>query len=677
VSIRARLAMVAGASVLLSMIAVAPPATASTTAASQLPALLVEATETTSPAYDRDLFEHWVDLDGDGCNTRYEVLIEESTTPATVGMGCSLTGGTWVSPYDGVTATTPTEIEIDHVVALAEAWRSGASAWSDEQRRSFANDLGVPYALTAASSASNQSKSDKDPAEWLPTNTAYTCEYVIGWTLTKYRWSLAVDAAELSALQTVLSGECGATEVTLPEVMIVVSEEPETPQTDIAAFPTGVTRLAGLSRYDTALAAAQRYAANVPAVFVATGMNFPDALSAASAAARLGGPLLLTPWAEVPVNVLDEIARLSPEKIYVVGGADVVSAHAFDQLASLAATERLAAIDRYGTGLAVVNSAFATATTAIVATGRTYPDALAATGAAGKLGAPVVLVDGTAGVVPEPVLQELNRLGVESIAIAGGTGAVSAAIESHLRSAGFGVSRLAGPDRYGTAAAINSQYFGAGSTDTMFLATGLNFPDALAGAAMAGRLGAPLYVTAKDCVPQSARDAILGMAAAKTVVMGDVGVVSDAAAANLGCLTSSIPTISGTLKVGHILTAQAGTWTPGTSLSYQWLVNGAAVGGGTTLALTSAHQGKTIAVRVTGALAGYVTVVQTSRPTAAVAGADPTPPPPPANPGNTKNCGDFTTQWAAQVWFNTYYPYYGDVAQLDSDGDLVACESLP
>ena len=296
------------------------------------------------------------------------------------------------------------------------------------------------------------------------------------------------------------------------------------------------------------------------------------------------------------------------------------------------------------------------------------------------LGAPVILVDGAAPTVTGALIDALRDLGVQNVAIAGGTGAVSTGIQSQLQSGGFGVTRLAGNDRYGTAAVINSSYFPSGSTDTIFLATGLNFPDALAGAAMAGRLGAPLYVSATGCVPQSVRNSILTLTPAKTVVIGGTAVVSDAAAANLGCLTSSIPTISGTVKVGYTLTANAGTWTPGTSLSYQWLVNGSPVGGGTTLALTSAHQGKTIAVRVTGALAGYVTVVQTSRATAAVAGADPVAPPPPtkpANPGNTKNCSDFSTWWSAQSWFNTYYPYYGDVAQLDADGDLIACESLP
>lgn len=186
--------------------------------ASDLPGLLRIAAETTSPRYDRDLFEHWIDADGDRCNTRYEVLIEESTTPVTISSGCWIDGGTWVSALDGGWANSPSQIEIDHHIPLAEAWRSGASAWNDAQRRDFANDLGAVYMLNASSSVANQSKGDKDPGEWLPTNTAHTCEYVATWALAKYRWSLAVDSVEFAAIERELSGACGDTVVTLPDV---------------------------------------------------------------------------------------------------------------------------------------------------------------------------------------------------------------------------------------------------------------------------------------------------------------------------------------------------------------------------------------------------------------------------------------------------------------------------
>jgi hypothetical protein len=78
--------------------------------------------------YSRNLFKHWIDADKDGCNTRYEVLIAEATVKPRVGAGCYLTGGKWRSVYDAKVFTKPTGLDIDHMVPLAEAWRSGAWA---------------------------------------------------------------------------------------------------------------------------------------------------------------------------------------------------------------------------------------------------------------------------------------------------------------------------------------------------------------------------------------------------------------------------------------------------------------------------------------------------------------------------------------------------------------------
>jgi len=616
--------------VVASGLLIATPASADTVTAADLPTLLRSAAETTTPAYNRDRFEHWIDADADGCNTRYEVLIEESLTAVTVGSGCSLTGGTWLSVLDGAPASSPTEVEIDHLVALAEAWRSGASSWTDEQRRAFANDLDVPYALHAVSSASNQSKADKDPAEWLPSNVDFRCEYAISWSLVKYRWSLAADPAEIAALAGLFVDECGATEVTLPTVMIADEPAPDPdpdpapepdpgPQTVISGFPNGLTRLAGSNRYITATELSKRYAPDVPAVFVATGTNFPDALAASAAAALVGGPLLLTPTASLPVEVRTEIERLKPRKIYILGNTGAVSDAVASTLSGIAPVERVGGPNRYETGLGIVNATFSSAETAFIATGRTFPDALAATGAAGAQGAPVILVDGMGTTVPSSTLATLQRLGVQSVAIAGASGAVSNGIANQLSSAGYAVSRFGGADRYETAALINNAFFSSASSDTMFLSTGTNFPDGLAGGAVAGRLGAPLYVTDGTCVPPAVRSSIINLAPVKRVVLGSEPTVSDAAAANLGCLSSPVPAISGTVRVANTLTAIAGTWSPGTSLSYRWLASGAVVGTGTSLALTSAHQGKTITVQVTGSLSGYATVTRVSKATAAVA----------------------------------------------------------
>jgi len=155
--------------------------------------------ETSDSGYDRDLFNHWIDANGDGCNTRCEVLRLErrATLPG-------LSNGGWLSLYDGKVTENPSEFDIDHVVALGEAWRSGASQWDGARRQAFANDLDDPLALIAVSASSNRSKSDSDPSGWQPPNKDYWCEYVTAWMAIKLKWDLAVDPIEFTALQSIV-----------------------------------------------------------------------------------------------------------------------------------------------------------------------------------------------------------------------------------------------------------------------------------------------------------------------------------------------------------------------------------------------------------------------------------------------------------------------------------------
>lgn len=159
--------------------------------------------------YEREAFEHWVDADGDGCDTRREVLLAEALDAPAVGDGCRLSGGRWRSAYDGIVVTDAAELDIDHVVALAEAWDSGAWAWSEGRREAFANDLAVPWALIAVTAAANRAKRDLDPADWLPPRAESRCGYLVAWVAVKVRWGLAVDAVERVALAR-LAGACAA-----------------------------------------------------------------------------------------------------------------------------------------------------------------------------------------------------------------------------------------------------------------------------------------------------------------------------------------------------------------------------------------------------------------------------------------------------------------------------------
>lgn len=160
------------------------------------------ATETRS-GYDRDKFRMWVDADADCLYTRDEVLRAESRTTPRI-RSCDVVRGRWVSYYDEAVWTHPSDVDIDHLVPLAEAWDSGARRWNAVTRERYANDLGDPRALVAVTDNVNQSKGDQDINEWLPSHRR--CRYLTEWTAVKTRWSLRVDAAEKRAMRRLAAG---------------------------------------------------------------------------------------------------------------------------------------------------------------------------------------------------------------------------------------------------------------------------------------------------------------------------------------------------------------------------------------------------------------------------------------------------------------------------------------
>ncbi|MFF8729917.1 HNH endonuclease family protein [Streptomyces sp. NPDC015171] len=163
--------------------------------------------------YQRTSFRHWnAGADpSDGCNTRAEVLLSEAVDPPEVLPGCKLSGGRWWSYYDSKWITSAGALDVDHMVPLAEAWDSGASQWTAARREAYANDLGASTSLVAVSAASNRSKADQDPAQWLPPTVEVTCRYAAEWIGTKLRWGLTADAAELEALDAIAEGCPGTT----------------------------------------------------------------------------------------------------------------------------------------------------------------------------------------------------------------------------------------------------------------------------------------------------------------------------------------------------------------------------------------------------------------------------------------------------------------------------------
>ncbi|MBA2695634.1 MAG: cell wall-binding repeat-containing protein, partial [Actinobacteria bacterium] len=280
--------------------------------------------------------------------------------------------------------------------------------------------------------------------------------------------------------------------------------------------PPQVVRLDGVDRYDTAARVSALFPPRADTVFVATGENYPDALAAAARAGSLGGPVLLTHPDELPQVTRIELQRLRPDTVILVGGTAAVSGPVEDELRAAApgaTVTRYAGKDRYETA-GLIAQDVATAEVVYVATGRNFPDALAGAARAGALDAPVLLV--TPDAVPAATARQLDRLDPERIVLLGGTGAVSTQVEEELE--GYGpVQRVAGADRYGTAVMIAQDYE---TSHDVFVATGLDWPDALAGAARSGHVEAPMLLVKTSTIPPVTWDELERLDPGRVFVLG-------------------------------------------------------------------------------------------------------------------------------------------------------------
>jgi putative cell wall-binding protein len=305
-------------------------------------------------------------------------------------------------------------------------------------------------------------------------------------------------------------------------------------------LPTGSaripsTRLAGADRYGTAVAiSAATFAPDVPVAYIASGTNFPDALAGAPAAAHEGGPVLLVPPGSLPASTAAELIRLRPARIVVLGGPSSVSEVVRTALRAYTtgSVDRIGGADRYDTAARVSAATFDPgAPVAFIATGATFPDALAGAAVAGHLGGPVLLTRATA--LPATTKAELVRLQPSQIVVLGSAASVSDAVLATLHGYTAGaVTRLAGPDRYATAAAVSAWAYPAGAA-SVYLTAGLNFPDALAGAVAAARASAPILLMALATVPQATFTEVRRLDPQELVVLGGPVTVPSGAVAIL------------------------------------------------------------------------------------------------------------------------------------------------
>jgi putative cell wall-binding protein len=299
------------------------------------------------------------------------------------------------------------------------------------------------------------------------------------------------------------------------------------------AASTPVERLAGRDRYATAAAVVREFAPGAPVAYVASGLAFPDALAGAAAAGAQASPVLLTTPRSVPAATAQALAYLKPKKIVVLGGTASISDAVLKALRSSTgvAVTRIGGANRYVTA-AKVSAAVNPAGVAVayVASGSSFPDALAGAALAGSQKAPVLLTSGRS--LPAETVTELKRLRPARIVVLGGEGVVSSAIATRLKALTAGsVTRLAGDDRYETAATIAAAMPGARS---VYVASGLSFPDALAGAALAAKQGVPVLLVTSGSVPPATRNALHGMKPTRIVALGGAAPVSDMVATVLG-----------------------------------------------------------------------------------------------------------------------------------------------
>ena len=289
------------------------------------------------------------------------------------------------------------------------------------------------------------------------------------------------------------------------------------------------SRLAGIDRYGTAVAVSRASfpTPGVPTVYLATGDNFADALSAAPAAAAQGGPLLLTTSTTLPATTLAEIKRLKPAHIVVVGGPGVIPEAQITALKSATgiAPHRIYGADRYLTSQAVASIVFRTATTAFVASGLNYPDAISASAAAGAAKAPIILVQGTSTVADAQADAFFAKATtIKTVRLIGGTGAVSLAVSVGIQHTGKAATRVAGDDRYATSDAVAHTFFPKAAST--YYATGTDFADALTGSVAAAHAKSPLVLTHLECLPADQAQLLLASGASSAVLLGGEGALS-------------------------------------------------------------------------------------------------------------------------------------------------------
>jgi putative cell wall-binding protein len=290
-------------------------------------------------------------------------------------------------------------------------------------------------------------------------------------------------------------------------------------------------RISGANRFETAAAVALQSQPNGAAtVFLASGEQFPDALSGSALAARQDAAMLLVGSRSLPDATAAALKTLHPTRVIVLGGAAAVSDGVVSAVASTLASgvpiERVAGATRYETSRNIVAAGWDAAPTVYLASGGGFPDALSASSVAAAGGAPVLLADARKPALPPETMALLAALRTTRVVVVGGTAALSAAFDQQLTSAGIAVDRKGGADRWETSRLLIGSAF-PGTSARVFVASGTNFPDALSGSVLAGETSAPLMISPTACIPSASKDFLIAHGTQRLTLVGGPSALSD------------------------------------------------------------------------------------------------------------------------------------------------------
>ncbi len=307
-------------------------------------------------------------------------------------------------------------------------------------------------------------------------------------------------------------------------------------------------RWAGRNRFETSVTVSQHgFPDGAPIAFIANAEGFADALAAGPVAGARGGPILLTPADALPAIVTDELVRLAPAEVVILGGPGAVSDAVELEIETLLGIDalRLGGADRYETAGAIAEYGFPIATGVFVASGAGFADALSAGPVGAISGRPLLLTEPNQ--LSPAAAAQITRLGNPNVTVLGGSGAVSDAVFAAIDALTSGtVERISGSDRYRTGVELSSASFT--TAQHVVLTTGTNFPDALSGVPVAAKLGAPVLLTRAPCVSDAVIGEIERLGAATVIVIGGPGVVSNAAANLTKCVPPPPPTTTTTTQ---------------------------------------------------------------------------------------------------------------------------------